>query len=72
MQMAGIAGEMRYKQVKERKGKELTSEKLREILYSIYPEHIAEELFEKLAGNQAARRIKEVSDEMAGEVNEGI
>ena len=53
--------------MKERKGKEFTPEKLREILYSIYPEHIAEALFKKLAGKQAAKRIKEVAEEMAGE-----
>lgn|GEM_PF-4490982 len=53
--------------MRERKGKELTPEKLREILYSIYPEHIAEELFKKLSGKQAAKSIKEVADEMVGE-----
>lgn len=53
--------------MRERKGKELTPEKLREILYQIYPESIAEELFKKLSGIQAAKRIKEVADEMVGE-----
>ena len=53
--------------LKKRKGKELTPEKLREILYQIYPEPIAEELFKKLAGKQAAKRIKEVAEEMVGE-----
>lgn len=58
---------MNEHRMRERKGKELTPEKLREILYQIYPESIAEELFKKLAGKQVAKRIKEVADGMVGE-----
>ncbi len=53
--------------MRERKGKELTPEKLYEILLGIYPESLAEELLVRLAGKQAAKRIKEISKEIPEE-----
>ena len=44
--------------MKERKGKELTPEKLKEILYNIYPENIAADLFKKLAGKSRKKEQK--------------